>query len=151
MRFEERLLCEFVEVTEHGTVVHVMAVHNDVIITEVRSIGRRHVNCAGQAALPVNVVACVVQVILSLHNRVIDMRIFDAEPSAVILHGIRQGLLRLLNLLGSRKPLDTRVKCPVLRVDLLIQRVPCVGNQNGTEQRRRNHDDTNAAEAQHVQ
>ncbi len=80
-----------VQGAEHGSVVHMVAVDHVVAVGHAAGVAGGQVDRAGDACPAVDVVARVVEVVLALHQGVIDGGVVEGEPAAVILVDDGQG------------------------------------------------------------
>ena len=79
-----------VQSSEHGAVIHVVAVDDVIGIRKVCTVSSSQIDGTGQGRLIVNVMIRVIIVIRALYNRVIDVRIIDGQPCPVVFIDLRQ-------------------------------------------------------------
>ena len=84
MRIKKARLHKLVEVAKHGTVVHVVAIEQVVVVGEIGAVGRRQVDGTREARVFVHVVRGIVEVVSALHDGVVDIGVIDRNPCAIV-------------------------------------------------------------------
>ena len=113
MLVEIALGLEAVQPAEHGAVVHVVAVDQVITVRAVPRVSRCQVDGPGQRHIAIDVMGGVIQIVLPLHDGIVDARIVDRQPAPVILVDRRQGV-----------PTIRRRRAVVHDLRLVLQQIP---------------------------
>ena len=104
------LRLKVVQGAEHDAVGHVVAVDQVIAVAEIAAVVGCQIDGAGEAGFAVDIVAGIEEVVLALDHGIVDLRVIDGEPAAVVGRDGGDGL-------GQRRA--------VLHDDLL-QHIPAV-------------------------
>ena len=124
-----------IDVAEHGTIVHVVAVDHVIAIREILAVHAGQVDSTCQAAVSVEIVGSVIQVVLALQHRIVDMGAVDGQPSSRILvdrsqhaqaHPVQRQFLILDDLGLVLHQVCARGKRGVLRIHSVVKDIAAV-------------------------
>ena len=73
------------EITEHGTVIHVVTEDNIVGIGKIFRVVCLKIDRTGNACLAVDILGGIFKVIFALNDRIVDISIVDSDPASGIL------------------------------------------------------------------
>ena len=79
------LVDELHNITEHTAVVHVVTIHQVVSVAQVMGIGHGEENGTGQGKVPVDVLVDILHIILTHHERIVNVGVIHLDPPEHIL------------------------------------------------------------------
>ena len=81
---KELLILIQIQIAEHFAVFHVVSIEQGILVVKGIVTAGIQKNASGQGKLPVHVRIDIAEIILSLHNRIIDPGIIQRQPGADI-------------------------------------------------------------------
>ena len=135
------LVQKLVQRSEHLPVLHVMTVDKGIVVGEIRGAAAVKVNAPGQRVAAEGVGVQVLDIILRLHDGVVDVRAVHRQPCDHIV-GYRR-LLRVIALNGRLVLKDTLVKGMTVDIVVVVHTV----DDDQEYQHKDNIDDTVIAAA----
>ena len=115
MLVKEFLLFIFIKVCKHCAVLHMMSVNNGVPVGKACVVSEIQEYTAGSIPLAAEQVLQIIAVILSLYNRIVDLRSFNVDPSNDVRVDLTQ--CSKIHLRPNRVVLIRKCFCPGWLVD----------------------------------
>ena len=130
-----------VQSAKHRAVIHMVAVEQIVVVREAGAVPGGQIDRTGQAAVSADVMGGVVEIVFTLHDRIVDMRIIDRQPGPIVFiqgcQGISAGQRHaaVFDDLGPEvQDLSRTGEGLALHVKTVIEHIAAVQDQERSEQ-----------------